>query len=216
MAEIDDGTGTVNGRWWMAEFLSLESRGDYFQCLRERRRMTSEKIYSLTHPPTDSYTDCHMGCELTHTLFTWGQLGPRTLFVGPRRLFIVVLLLLILLILLILFLLLLKFLLLVVSSFSLLVALLAALAVCAFRSSEHDVLVSHQVIAAEGEHKAARALKEASAIMEESSSALQLRYLQTLNTISAEKNSTIIFPLPIEFLSQFMREKPEKKVKPVE
>lgn len=68
-----------------------------------------------------------------------------------------------------------------------------------------------KVIAAEGEHKAARALKEASDIMEESSSALQLRYLQTLNTISAEKNSTIIFPLPIEFLSHFMRDKNEKK-----
>ena len=67
------------------------------------------------------------------------------------------------------------------------------------------------MIAAEGEHKAARALKEASDIMEESTSALQLRYLQTLNTISAEKNSTIIFPLPIEFLSHFMRDKNEKK-----
>ncbi len=61
-----------------------------------------------------------------------------------------------------------------------------------------------QVIAAEGENKAARALKDASDIINESPSALQLRYLQTLNTISAEKNSTIIFPLPIEFLSQFV------------
>jgi len=44
-------------------------------------------------------------------------------------------------------------------------------------------------------------LKEASDVISESSLALQLRYLQTLNTISAEKNSTIIFPMPIEFLS---------------
>jgi len=57
------------------------------------------------------------------------------------------------------------------------------------------------VIAAEGEQNAARALKEASDIMSESSSALQLRYLQTLNTISAEKNSTIIFPIPIDILN---------------
>jgi len=64
-----------------------------------------------------------------------------------------------------------------------------------------------KVIAAEGEHKAARALKEASQVLSESSSALQLRYLQTLNTISAEKNSTIVFPLPIEFLSQFANKK---------
>jgi len=57
-----------------------------------------------------------------------------------------------------------------------------------------------KVIEAEGEQKASRALKEASDIISESSSALQLRYLQTLSTISAEKNSTIIFPLPIELL----------------
>ena len=48
---------------------------------------------------------------------------------------------------------------------------------------------------------AARALKEASEIIAESPQALQLRYLQTLQTISAEKNSTIIFPLPIDILS---------------
>ncbi len=57
-----------------------------------------------------------------------------------------------------------------------------------------------KVIAAEGEQKAARALKEASDIISESPAALQLRYLQTLTHISAEKNSTIIFPLPIELL----------------
>ena len=57
-----------------------------------------------------------------------------------------------------------------------------------------------KVIAAEGEQKASRALKEASDIISESPNALQLRYLQTLNNISAEKNSTIIFPLPIELL----------------
>ena len=57
-----------------------------------------------------------------------------------------------------------------------------------------------KVIAAEGEQKASRALKEASDIITESPAALQLRYLQTLTTISAEKNSTIIFPLPIDLL----------------
>ncbi|CAH0549605.1 unnamed protein product [Brassicogethes aeneus] len=61
-----------------------------------------------------------------------------------------------------------------------------------------------KVIAAEGEMKASRALKEASDVISESPSALQLRYLQTLSTISAEKNSTIIFPLPIDILSYFM------------
>jgi len=61
-----------------------------------------------------------------------------------------------------------------------------------------------KVIAAEGEQKASKALREASEVIAESSSALQLRYLQTLNSISAEKNSTIIFPLPIDFLTHFM------------
>ncbi|PVD22432.1 hypothetical protein C0Q70_18244 [Pomacea canaliculata] len=62
-----------------------------------------------------------------------------------------------------------------------------------------------KVIAAEGEQKASLALKEASLIISESPAALQLRYLQTLSTISAEKNSTIIFPLPIEMLQTFVR-----------
>ncbi|KAM9782069.1 stomatin (EPB72)-like 3b [Syngnathus typhle] len=62
-----------------------------------------------------------------------------------------------------------------------------------------------KVIAAEGEMNASRALKEASLVISEAPSALQLRYLQTLNTIAAEKNSTIIFPLPMDIISHFMR-----------
>merc|ERR1719273_961497 len=57
-----------------------------------------------------------------------------------------------------------------------------------------------KVIAAEGEQKASHALKEAAMVIQESSSALQLRYLQTLTSISAEKNSTIIFPMPINLV----------------
>merc|ERR1711909_23677 len=60
-----------------------------------------------------------------------------------------------------------------------------------------------KVIGAEGEQKASKALKEASDIISASPAALQLRYLQTLATISSEKNSTIVFPIPIELLSQF-------------
>ena len=62
-----------------------------------------------------------------------------------------------------------------------------------------------QVIAAEGEQNASRALKEAADIISESPSALQLRYLQTLNSISAEKNSTIIFPLPVDLLNNMVK-----------
>ena len=64
--------------------------------------------------------------------------------------------------------------------------------------------ISLKVIAAEGEHKSSRALKNAADILSESSSAIQLRYLQTLNNIAAEKNSTIVFPLPMEILSYFL------------
>ena len=61
-----------------------------------------------------------------------------------------------------------------------------------------------KVIAAEGENRASRALKEAADVMTDSPCALQLRYLQTLNTISAEKNSTIVFPLPMDILGPLL------------
>ena len=62
-----------------------------------------------------------------------------------------------------------------------------------------------KVIAAEGEHKASRALKEAADVISQSPSALQLRYLQTLSAISAEKNSTIVFPVPIDLLGGLVK-----------
>ncbi|CAL1570205.1 unnamed protein product [Knipowitschia caucasica] len=62
-----------------------------------------------------------------------------------------------------------------------------------------------KIIAAEGEMNASRALKEASLVIAEAPSALQLRYLQTLNTIAAEKNSTIIFPVPIDIMQAFFK-----------
>ncbi len=55
-----------------------------------------------------------------------------------------------------------------------------------------------KVVAAEGEEKASIALKKASIVLTESPAALQLRYLQTLNGIAAEHNSTIIFPVPLQ------------------
>ncbi|XP_028968961.1 band 7 protein AGAP004871-like [Galendromus occidentalis] len=57
-----------------------------------------------------------------------------------------------------------------------------------------------KVIAAEGEQRASRSLKEAAEVIAETPSALQLRYLQTLTSIAAEKNSTIVFPLPMEIM----------------
>ncbi|ESN90457.1 hypothetical protein HELRODRAFT_166123 [Helobdella robusta] len=62
-----------------------------------------------------------------------------------------------------------------------------------------------KVIAAEGEQQAAAALKQAADIINQSSLALQLRYLQTLSQISAEKSSTIIFPIPVNCFSPFLK-----------
>merc|ERR1719369_1016889 len=61
-----------------------------------------------------------------------------------------------------------------------------------------------KVIAAEGEHKASRALRHAADVVMENPAALQLRYLQTLNSIAAENNSTIIFPVPVDTLNSLM------------
>ncbi|MEJ2648541.1 MAG: slipin family protein [Sedimentisphaerales bacterium] len=61
-----------------------------------------------------------------------------------------------------------------------------------------------KVINAEGEFQAATKLVEASVIIEKHPIALQLRYLQTMNEISTESNSTIIFPLPIELFRPFL------------
>lgn len=60
-----------------------------------------------------------------------------------------------------------------------------------------------KVISAEGEQKASIALKNAADTICGSPIALQLKYLQTLTTISAAKNSTIIFPIPMELISTF-------------
>lgn len=62
-----------------------------------------------------------------------------------------------------------------------------------------------KIIAAQGEMDASKALKNAAEIIAQSPGALQLRYLQTLGQISAEKNSTIVFPLPMDMLAGLKR-----------
>ncbi len=57
-----------------------------------------------------------------------------------------------------------------------------------------------KIISADGEYQASKTLLEAAKIMAENPITLQLRYLQTLTEIASEKNSTILFPLPIELL----------------
>ncbi|HMK56067.1 MAG TPA: slipin family protein [Dissulfurispiraceae bacterium] len=63
-----------------------------------------------------------------------------------------------------------------------------------------------KVIHAEGELQAAQKLADAAKIISSESSTLQLRFLQTLTEISTEKNSTIIFPVPIDLIKPFLRE----------
>jgi regulator of protease activity HflC (stomatin/prohibitin superfamily) len=62
-----------------------------------------------------------------------------------------------------------------------------------------------KVINAEGEYQAATRLSEAAMIIAKEPTALQLRYLQTLVEVAAEKNSTTIFPIPIDLLEPFLR-----------
>ena len=61
-----------------------------------------------------------------------------------------------------------------------------------------------KVINAEGEYQAASKLAEASEIIEKHPTALQLRYLQTMNEMATESNSTTIFPIPIELFKLFL------------
>ncbi|HEX6852412.1 MAG TPA: slipin family protein [Candidatus Polarisedimenticolaceae bacterium] len=62
-----------------------------------------------------------------------------------------------------------------------------------------------KIIHAEGEEQAASALGRAAEVIGQHPTTLQLRYLQTLTEIATEKNSTIVFPLPIDMLKAFLR-----------
>jgi len=62
-----------------------------------------------------------------------------------------------------------------------------------------------KVIHAEGESQAAEKLAEAANVISVNPAALQLRYLQTLTEIATEKNSTILFPLPMDIIKPFLK-----------
>jgi regulator of protease activity HflC (stomatin/prohibitin superfamily) len=71
------------------------------------------------------------------------------------------------------------------------------------RQAEAEREKRAKIIHAEGEFSAAQQLQDAAAVIAKEPAAIQLRYLQTLTEIAVEKNSTIIFPIPIEFLKAF-------------
>jgi len=73
------------------------------------------------------------------------------------------------------------------------------------RQAEAEREKRAKIIHAAGELEASVKLAEAAEIISANATTLQLRYLQTLTEISAEKNSTIIFPFPVEFLRAFMK-----------
>src|ERR671936_630867 len=73
------------------------------------------------------------------------------------------------------------------------------------RQAEAERERRSKVIHAEGEFQAAQRLSDAATVMSQNPISLQLRYLQTLVEIAAEKNSTTIFPVPIDILTPFIK-----------
>ncbi len=73
------------------------------------------------------------------------------------------------------------------------------------RQAEAEREKRAKVIHAEGEFIASQQLANAAAVIGSQPATLQLRYLQTLTEIAAEKNSTIVFPLPLELLQGFLK-----------
>jgi regulator of protease activity HflC (stomatin/prohibitin superfamily) len=72
------------------------------------------------------------------------------------------------------------------------------------RQAEAEREKRAKVIHAEGEFQASQRLADAAEVIQHQPAALQLRYLQTLTEIAAEKNSTIVFPLPIDTIKMFL------------
>ncbi len=72
------------------------------------------------------------------------------------------------------------------------------------RQAEAEREKRAKIIHAEGELQASQTLAGAAEVMSSQAGALQLRYLQTLTEISAEHNSTLVFPLPIELMEALM------------
>jgi regulator of protease activity HflC (stomatin/prohibitin superfamily) len=73
------------------------------------------------------------------------------------------------------------------------------------RQAEAEREKRAKIIHAEGELIASDKLAQAAAIIDREPGAITLRYLQTLTEIGAEKNTTVVFPLPIEMLRMFLR-----------
>ncbi len=73
------------------------------------------------------------------------------------------------------------------------------------KQAESERLRRSKVILAEGEYQASEKLRQAGAVLATQPQSLQLRYLQTLTEIGADKNSTIVFPLPMDLIEPFIK-----------
>ncbi|MCK5408280.1 MAG: slipin family protein [Candidatus Krumholzibacteria bacterium] len=73
-----------------------------------------------------------------------------------------------------------------------------------------------KVIHAEGEFQASQRLFDAAEVMSKNTTTLQLRYLQTLTEVATEKNSTIVFPLPIDLMEPVLKKLSEPSKPPDE
>src|ERR671918_733736 len=72
------------------------------------------------------------------------------------------------------------------------------------RQAEAERVRRAKIINAEGELQAAERIFDAAEVLDRTPSALQLRYLQTLTEVAAEKNSTLVLPIPVELFRPFM------------
>ena len=75
------------------------------------------------------------------------------------------------------------------------------------RQAEAERERKAKIIGAEGEFQAAQKMVDAAALMEQHPISVQLRYLQTLREIASEKNSTTLFPIPIDLIEMFLKKK---------
>ncbi len=78
------------------------------------------------------------------------------------------------------------------------------------RQAEAEREKRAKIIHAEGEFEASQRLRDAAQIMAEQPTSMQLRYLQTLTEIATDNNSTTIFPIPVDLINLFVREREER------
>ena len=83
------------------------------------------------------------------------------------------------------------------------------------RQAEAERERRSKIIHAEGEFQASVKLRDAAEIISQNSTTIQLRFLQTLTEVAAEKNSTIVFPVPIDLFEPFLRKAARERGGPV-